>query len=178
MELIREITEKSLKIGNRAENFNTPYTLRKAARAIVFDKNGKIPIIFDPKHNHHKIPGGGVDKGESLMQTLKREVKEEAGCDIHVIDEIGIVIEYRNKIKILQISYVWLAKLKGKAGEPEFDKEEIAEGHKLKWVSPKEALKLFKNDKPRLYNGHFMWKRDYELLKLGGKMIKNELGLP
>lgn len=171
--LLIEITEKNLGIGKQEASSKIPYILRKAARAVVVDSQDQVALIFDPKHNHHKIPGGGVNNGETVRQALKREVKEEAGCAISLIDELGLVIEYRNRIEIIQISYVWLAKVRGKIGHPKFDKDERAEGHQLKWVSLQQAVRLFRNDKPRLYEGHFMWKRDSELIKIAAKTLNS-----
>ena len=34
----------------------------------------------------YEIPGGGVEKGESVEQGLKREVKEETGLTVKSID--------------------------------------------------------------------------------------------
>jgi len=61
---------------------------RKIVSAIIFSKDGKI--LMGRKNPHGggvypdawHIPGGGVDKGETEEQALKREVLEEVGIDI------------------------------------------------------------------------------------------------
>lgn len=172
MELLKEFTEKNLGISQQKIDFDLGYKVRHAARAVVIDKNGKLPLLFDAKHNNHKIPGGGVDRGETIKQALKRETREEAGCNIKVIDEIGLIIEYRNGYKILQISYCWLARVEGKIIEPQFDEEELSEGFSLKWINNiDEAIRLLKKDKPREYSGPFMRARDLLFLQKAKELI-------
>ena len=172
MELLKEFTEKNLGISRREVDFSLEYRVRQAARAVVIDKNGKLAILFDTRHNHHKIPGGGVNKNEAIKRALKREMIEEAGCSIKILNEIGLIIEYRNKINLLQLSYCWLAQVRGKTMEPRFDKREIANGFKLEWLAPNQAVKLFKKDKPRGYSGHFMWARDLLFLQKAKELIQ------
>jgi len=48
-------------------------------RAIVLNKAGEILLV---KHSYESgwfLPGGGVDKNESIQAAVKRELKEEAG---------------------------------------------------------------------------------------------------
>lgn len=65
------------------------FEIREAARAVVFDENNFMPLLFVSKHNYHKLPGGGIEKGENKMQGLEREFLEETGCEIEVDREIG-----------------------------------------------------------------------------------------
>ena len=65
------------------------YQYRKTARAVVFDENNKIALLYVSKHNYHKLPGGGAEDGEDLIVALKRECVEEIGCDIEVIEDLG-----------------------------------------------------------------------------------------
>lgn len=174
MQLLKEFTEKDLKISKQGIDFGMSYKVRQAARAVAIDKNGNLPILFDAEHNIHKIPGGGVDRGETISQALKREVKEESGCSIKVLGEIGLTIEYRNRINILQLSYCWLTQVQGKVVEPQFDQEEIAGGFELKWLKLDEAIKLFKKDKPRGYTGPFMWQRDLLFLQKAKEIINKK----
>jgi ADP-ribose pyrophosphatase YjhB (NUDIX family) len=45
---------------------------------------------------------------------LKRECIEEIGCDIEVLQEIGLVNEWRKIYQIHQVSFCYLAKIVGK----------------------------------------------------------------
>ena len=52
--------------------------LRRSARSIII-RNGKVALIHSLKYNYYKFPGGGVEEGESLVDALIRETREEAG---------------------------------------------------------------------------------------------------
>ncbi|MBU2545338.1 NUDIX domain-containing protein [Patescibacteria group bacterium] len=165
MKLLLEISDKDVNNGS-VERFNKPYTLRKAARAIVVNDKNEIAFQFNSKYNYHKLPGGGINEGETILQGLKREIKEETGCEnIEIIDEIGMIIEYRNELDILQISYCYLAKPIGGMFEPQYDKGELEDGFKPLWVSKDEAIELLKEDKPNDYEGKFIVKRDLAFLE-------------
>jgi len=160
MKLLKTFTEKDLGISNAGIDKNIKYQKRQAARAVVIDNENNTALLFDAKHNHHKIPGGGVDAGETIEEALHREVKEEAGCEIKIIKEVGQTVEYRNQINLKQTSYCWLAKVKGKKFAPKFEAAELANGFKLEWIKLDKAIKIFKQDKPQKYFGFFMCQRD------------------
>ena len=44
-------------------------SIRTGARAILFDNNNRIALVYEHKYNHYKLPGGNVEVGESLEQT-------------------------------------------------------------------------------------------------------------
>ena len=50
---------------------------RTAVRGII-QKDKKYLLIYS-KYGDHKFPGGGLKQGESLEETLLREVQEETG---------------------------------------------------------------------------------------------------
>ena len=58
MELLKEIKDKKF-----PEDEST-LKIREASRAILFDENDLIPLLFVSKYNYHKLPGGGIDEGE------------------------------------------------------------------------------------------------------------------
>lgn len=57
-----------------------PY--RRAAYAFLIDKTGKKVMAKNSK-TFMTFPGGGVDKGESLIKAVRREILEETGAIIN-----------------------------------------------------------------------------------------------
>jgi len=54
---------------------------------LLLNDNGELLISNERIQNkrYDKFPGGGLEYGESTVQTLVREMKEETGIDVHVI---------------------------------------------------------------------------------------------
>jgi len=115
-------------------------------------------------YTYHKLPGGGVDLGETLEEAAVREVQEEVGCDCEVINEVGVVIEYRNNYNLLHISHCFVATMVGSIGETALEAGEIEEGQVTKWLDPEEVLRLMVTDKPQKYEGHFILEREKAFL--------------
>ena len=164
MEILKEINEHSLGLGE-VEQFGEKYELRKSARAILQETEGKIAIQYLQNYGFRKLPGGGVDTGETLEEAVMREVREEVGCACEVSEMIGVVIEYRNNYNLLQISYCFLAKIIGEKGIPTLEEGEVEEGQITLWMSPEEALQKMREDNPRKYEGHFILQREITFLE-------------
>lgn len=51
--------------------------------AVIFDDQGRILCV---RHNYGdgrwSLPGGGLEDGETVVEALKREVREETGLDV------------------------------------------------------------------------------------------------
>lgn len=60
-----------------------------------------------------ELPGGGVEYGENIEKTLKREIKEECGLDVEVGFPIAVDDYYMksNKKEIQRIEIIFLCKL-------------------------------------------------------------------
>lgn len=144
---------------------------RRAARAIVYDQEGKVGLLYVSHENYYKLPGGGIDEGEDISAALHREAMEELGCTINVLGEVGEIVEYRDYWRMVQTSYCFLAKVTGKKGTPSFTDLEKSGGFKMVWADNLEAaLKLVESTTPKDFGEKFMQKRDATLLKAAGAL--------
>ena len=171
MKILAEISDASLGRGE-SEILGGNYELKKNIRAVLRDKNGNINLQHIRRDNFHKLPGGGMETEESMKEALQREIMEEAGCDCIIGDLIGVVIEYRNKYNLIQISYAYIADVIGDIGEPQFEQDEIDKQTTNYWLPAEEALEKMQTDQPEKYEGHFILKREISFLEEYLKMVK------
>ena len=119
------------------------YYTRKAVRAVLSDRSGRIALMHAKQRDYYKLPGGGVDEGEDLEAALQRELLEETGSKAIVTKELGQVLEWRDFKKMKQVSYAYKALIGGEPGEPDFTQSEIDEGFEVRWANDlDEAIKL------------------------------------
>jgi hypothetical protein len=55
MELLKEISDYKASVDE------SKIKLREASRAVLFDENDMIPLLYVSKYTYHKLPGGGVE---------------------------------------------------------------------------------------------------------------------
>ena len=115
---------------------------RKAARGIIIREDGKIALQNKRKKNEFKLVGGGIEKDEDPKKAFKREVLEEAGCEIEIIDELGKVEEFKSYLNLKQVSYIFVAKVVKNIHKLNLTEKEIDEGAQLIWVTPNDAIRL------------------------------------
>jgi 8-oxo-dGTP diphosphatase len=68
----------------------------KTATAIIQYPDQKILLIKRgtiPFKGYWALPGGRMDPGETVEQTIVREVKEETGLDVVIVHKVGEYIE-------------------------------------------------------------------------------------
>lgn len=63
--------------------------------ALIFNKEGKIFLSLRGREARNEsgkweFPGGGVEFGDTLKDTIKREIKEEFGFEIKVIELLDV----------------------------------------------------------------------------------------
>lgn len=114
------------------------------ARAVVLLNNNKILIIRAENGAYHSIVGGGVEDNEGIENALSREVKEESGYDISIINPIGY-LEYWTK-KYKKIDFCFLVKVVGTSSPLNLTKEELSFGHEIMEYSISDAISVLEND--------------------------------
>ncbi|TYK64409.1 NUDIX hydrolase [Colwellia echini] len=118
---------------------------RNATRAIIL-KGEDILLLYTKRYHDYSLPGGGIDDGESNVDGLIRELKEETGA--HNVDNIqpfGRYEEYRPWYKpdfdIVQMqSYCYTCTIDDVLKEPELEAHEINNGMHPVWMNIHEAI--------------------------------------
>ncbi len=127
--------------------------IRKKVRGVIF-KNKNILVCIEEngygiKHLL-KLPGGSVDKNESNIKAIKREILEETGYEIDNIKCIGFIENVRKEYVIYIMYYV--AKTKGKKKELKLTNEELIVETKPIEIDVEIAEKRFKDEYSKAHN--------------------------
>src|SRR3989344_1092951 len=148
------------------------YDLREACRAVVMDNSNMLALLHVTNEKYYKLPGGGIEGNEDKLSALRRECLEEIGCDVEVISELGVVTEYRKIFGIKQISYCYLAKVKGEKGNPFFTNYEKEKGFESVWMTYKNAMKcLTECQATSIEGGSYIVRRDTQILEQAGLIM-------
>ncbi len=107
--------------------------MRQAARCILLNDKDEVALVYFGRDNFYKLPGGGIDEGERVVDALRREVREETGYEITDIEELGIVEENRYYCGMHQVSYCYTARATMQ-GELAPTAEEVAAGVEVRWA--------------------------------------------
>ena len=170
MNLICKLTDTD--IGEKYIETENPQ-LRLASRGIVIRDDGKIAVFNKYNKNEYKLPGGGAEDDEIPEETFKREVLEETGCVVEIIEQLGTTEEYKGKSNFKQISNVFIGKVIEDTKQLNITQKEKDEGARLLWETPQKALelitdcfsKLIESDYESVYSTKFVVLRDRKILE-------------
>lgn len=123
--------------------------------AIVRDDEGRVLLIHKTDNDLWALPGGGHEIGESITDTVAREVKEETGYDVEVTGLSGTytnpghVMAYEDGEVRQQFSIAFTARLLGGSARPS------SESKRVEWVDPRatENLPMHPSMRMRLQHG-------------------------
>ncbi len=168
--MLIKITDED--IGEVSKDMNNP-RLRLGARGIVIREDGKIAIFNKSNKNEYKLPGGGIEDDENPEEAFKREVLEETGCKIEIINKLGTTEEYKTLDNFKQISYIFVGKVVEDTKQLNVTQKEKDEGAKLIWETPENALKVITESYDKLvaskyesvYHTRFIVLRDRKILE-------------
>lgn len=166
---------KIAEINDADFGFDTPKektgNTRFCVRVILPNDKNEICVIKSEKYGYMQLPGGGIDKGESITEALCRETEEETGFLIKNIKPIGYTLEKREGIRNnhdwdQNISFVFTA-LPDKEVGTNYMKDEIAEGFKPIWIMLEDFIVEQENNESKIesYSGSFSNRRDLMIAK-------------
>lgn len=154
---------------------------RPSVRGIII-RDGKIAMMHSLKYNYYKFPGGGIEQGETLEETLIREVREESGLVVktETIKEFGYVkrIE-KGKLEdiFVQENFYFLCDAEQEVVSQDLDDYEEEERFTLEFVTVSHAVSVNETadhfDKVNNTTFQGMIDRENNVLKI----IKEELQL-
>lgn len=150
--IIKKIEERVLKLRELftidLKNYKENGTVgkRPSVRGVII-KNGKIAMMHSLKYDYYKLPGGGIEEGEELRDTLVREVKEESGLVVKkdTIKEFGYVRRIEKGMFediFMQENYYYLCDVEDDVSSQELDDYEAEEGFTLEFVTPEHAINV------------------------------------
>lgn len=137
----RQMKEIIIDLKNYMEN-GTVFK-RIAARGIV-ERDGKYLIIHS-KHGDYKFPGGGQKKGETLEETLIREIQEETGYKV-IPESVrdGIKIHEKRKGDIDDLmemeSYYFYCQVEEEVGDKNLDDYEKEYDYQVEWMGLEDII--------------------------------------
>jgi 8-oxo-dGTP diphosphatase len=102
----------------------------KTSTAIIPYFDNKILLIKRntiPFKGYWALPGGRMDPGETIEQTIVREVKEETGLDVTIVGKIGEYVEKGVKDDVEYEYYPTCFLVKPEFGETKKQDSEIQE---------------------------------------------------
>lgn len=124
---------------------------REAVRAIIIIDD-KALLLHSELNGDYKFPGGGVESGESYLEALTREIKEESGVTLLNAKECFDVVEYDEGQHDGFDIFKMLSKYYFVEIEGNLILSDGESGVKPKWVTLKEAYnvnrKIINSDNP------------------------------
>jgi 8-oxo-dGTP pyrophosphatase MutT (NUDIX family) len=85
-----EVRWPSARVRDRVyvDDFDYPAELLSSARAVVF-KGSRVVVVREVHGENHVEPGGGIEPGETIEQTVRREIAEECGWTVGALKPLG-----------------------------------------------------------------------------------------
>ena len=125
----------------------THTAVRDSARSLII-RDGKVAMIYSRKHDYYKFPGGGIEKGETPVDAMIRETREEAGLIVipESIREFGYVHRIQKSsddptLCFIQDNYYYLCDAREEVVPQQLENDELAESFVLEFVDPRVAIR-------------------------------------
>ena len=124
-----------------------PKSYRPSVRGIIIEKDNLISLIYSQKYHFYKLPGGGIEEGESHLETLIREVDEETGLTVipDSVQEFGEALRIQKSSTLkntifVQQNFYYICQTTDQVHSQHLDQDEQEADFILKTVSLDEAI--------------------------------------
>ncbi len=102
---------------------------RPSVYAVAFDVVGRVALVAEDEGYY--LPGGGIEVGETVLEALVREIREECACESRILDALGQSTEYIETRRGTRIEV-----------QGSFFRVELIGASTAGWYAPDEALRL------------------------------------
>ncbi|MEW2546580.1 NUDIX domain-containing protein [Streptomyces sp. NPDC047002] len=144
---------------SRIDHFQNPNAPRAnsvvpSVTAVVRNAGGELLLIHKTDNDLWALPGGGHEIGESVGETVVREVREETGIEVEIEAVTGLytnpehVIEYDDGEVRQQFSICFRARPVGGSLRTSSESKEV------RWIAPADLDKLDIHPSMRLRIDH------------------------
>lgn len=145
--------------------------IRDSARSIIIS-GGKVAMVHSAKFDCYKFPGGGIKSGETPVEAMIRETREEAGLLVlpDTVREYGYVHRVQRSEKdaaerFIQDNYYYLCQAAEQTVSQELDGYEAEESYALEYVDPAVVIRKNRRAVPGVFN-QIMFDREARVLEL------------
>ena len=136
--------------------------VRDSARGIVL-RNGKVAMMHSLRDGYYKFPGGGIEAGETTVQAMIREVREEAGLIVRpeTVREYGCVHRIQCSPQdetecFIQDNYYYLCEAEEEILPQQMEAYEAAAGFTLEFAEARRVIRENREKAPGSRYGTMM----------------------
>ena len=121
--------------------------VRDSARGIIL-RDGRVAMMYSRRDGYYKFPGGGIEAGESPVEAMIREVREEAGLVVRpeTVKAYGLVHRVQRSMQdetecFRQDNYYYICQAEEDSLPPQMEDYEAAAGFELEFVDARHAIR-------------------------------------
>lgn len=148
------------------------FKARPTVKIIIENDKGEIACVSNKMNDFIQLPGGGIEKGESLREAARREAKEEAGSLIKNLHLAYYLEDFRFRNKKKYKNFCFTSLLKEDLGRLFLTDKEKKQGMRLHWIHKNKLLDIFSAQKKLVelqdvgfYHTSFNMIRDFYFMK-------------
>lgn len=128
------------------------YARRPGSYGVLLESE-RVGVVKSAEYGDYFLIGGGIDAGETAVEALRREAREEIGFEIEIGEQIGAADEYfyssgekKYTVKECRFYRISLARRAARPGK-----------HRLRWITREEL--------DRMHHESYRWIVEQELNK-------------